>query len=354
MRLGVILSTAAHALLLVWSLIGLSAPEPLQVADVEALPVDIVPIEEFTRSIEGERTAALTETPAPKPTTEPDTVPDSENVGDAENDTRSNRDPDSDNPPVDSAREAALPDAPAPIEAPNNEPEKAPAEESVPAPTNEVTSKNEPAVPITEETQAETPPDPAESEQFAALDSVAAVPARRPDPPKPQTAETTERQSSQKPATTANAAKPDQDKQLADEIASLLNKQDPGASGARRSSEPASLGTRRPSDVAQLSTSEMDALRDAITNCWQQAGLIGMAGIEDVRSTVTVQLAQDGTIVGRPAASTSGGPSQTQRAFEGSVVRAVRRCAPYSQLPPEKYDGGWDEVVINFSATDLR
>ncbi len=353
MRLGVILSTAAHALLLVWSLIGLSAPEPLQVADVEALPVDIVPIEEFTRSIEGERTAALTETPAPKPTTEPDTVPDSENVGDAENDTRSNRDPDSDNPPVDSAREAALPDAPAPIEAPNNEPEKAPAEESVPAPTNEVTSKNEPAVPITEETQAETPPDPAESEQFAALDSVAAVPARRPDPPKPQTAETTERQSSQKPATTANAAKPDQDEQLTDEIASLLNKQDPGASGARRSSEPASLGTRRPSDVAELSTSEMDALRDAITNCWQQAGLIGMAGIEDVRSTVTVQLAQDGTIVGRPATATSGGPSQTQRAFEGSVVRAVRRCAPYSQLPREKYDT-WSVVVINFSATDLR
>lgn len=352
MKLGVALSTTAHAVILSWGLLNLAAPAPLEVADVEALPVDIVPLEEFTRSIEGDRTAALSETPAPVPTRAPQTVPEAQNTGDAENDLRSNRDAEQEKTPVDAANQPSQPEAPQPVPEPSPREVSQPDSEDVPAPTNEVTASNEPAIPVTEPAPAEESAPVETAEQFASLDSVQAVPTRRPEPPKPRTAETQRREQRQEPPKTSAQAKPEVDESLTDEIASLLNKQDPAASGAKRSEEQAALGTSRPSPIRDLSTSEMDALRNAIANCWVQAGLIGMPGIDEVRSTVTMQLATDGSIIGRPTAATNGGPPQTQSTFEGSVLRAVRRCAPYSQLPADKYDT-WSEVVINFSASDL-
>ena len=81
-------------------------------------------------------------------------------------------------------------------------------------------------------------------EQFAALDQVKVVPQRRPEPPKPKAAETTQRKKPAEPAKTESAASKNENKSVEDDIASLLNKQEPASSGAKRSDQTASLGTR--------------------------------------------------------------------------------------------------------------
>ena len=35
-----------------------------------------------------------------------------------------------------------------------------------------------------------------------------------------------------------------------------------------------------------------------------------------------------------------------------SAVRAVRKSAPFTNLPPDKYDA-WSEVVVNFDPSEL-
>ena len=85
MKSGVVLSTLLHGAVLTWGLWSLSAPEPLQMAPVESLPVDLVPIEEFSQSMIGAKDAPVTETPAPNLTETPETLPmPAENVGDNE------------------------------------------------------------------------------------------------------------------------------------------------------------------------------------------------------------------------------------------------------------------------------
>ena len=71
------------AIFLAWGLVTFSAPAPLQVADVEALPIDIVPIEELTKAVQGDRKAALSDKPAPTPTQRPVEAPPAPPTGSA-------------------------------------------------------------------------------------------------------------------------------------------------------------------------------------------------------------------------------------------------------------------------------
>ena len=349
MKLGVTLSSTAHAAVLAWGLLSFSAPAPLEVADVEALPIDIVPIEEFTQSVQGDKKADLSETPAPKPTQRPDVVENAENIGESQNDLKSQPEAKPAEQPVEVAKAETPPPAPTPTPAPKLETEVPPAPEDTPAPTTELAALNEPAVPVTEEAASEEATPAESSEQFASLQDVSAVPTRRPEPPKPKTAETTKRKNEEKPASTKSASSDKKEETVNDEIASLLNKQEPASSGAKKSEKQASLGTSKPSKSGKLSTSEMDALRAAIEQCWSVPA--GLADAEDMRVTVTIRLLPDGSIEGRPDVQATGGESGARRAFAGSARRAVQKCAPYS-LPKEKYDT-WAEVVVNFSAAEM-
>lgn len=349
MRLGVALSSTAHAAVLAWGLLSFSAPAPLEVADVEALPIDIVPIEEFTQSVQGDKKADLSETPAPKPTQRPDVVENAENIGESQNDLKPQPEAKPAEQPVEVAKAETPPPSPTPTPAPKQETEVPPAPEDTPAPTTEMAALNEPAVPVTEEVPSEEATPAEASEQFASLQDVSVVPTRRPEPPKPKTAETTKRKKPEKPASTKSASSDKKEEKVTDEIASLLNKQEPASSGAKKSDQQASLGTRKPSKSGKLSTSEMDALRAAIEQCWSVPA--GLADAEDMRVTVTIRLLPDGSIEGRPDVQATGGESGARRAFAGSARRAVQKCAPYS-LPKEKYDT-WAEVVVNFSAAEM-
>ena len=138
----------------------------------------------------------------------------------------------------------------------------------------------------------------------------------------------------------------------ADEISALLNKTDPSAGGAKRSTQEASLGAKKATNGAsKLSLSEMDALKSAIAGNWSV--IPGMEGMADVRIKVHMKLDQDGNIIGEPEVEATGGDNDsTRRALAGGAYRAIMKSAPFSTLPKDKYDA-WNEVVVNFDPSDL-
>jgi colicin import membrane protein len=123
-----------------FGLVSLSAPRAFEVADVEALPVDIVPIESITQIQEGRQEGADGRKAGAEADQRPEPWPDAQKVGDNELDT--------DNPadagPQAEAREdggSAAP-APKPVEQaeagrapkPKDEPKPVPATEVAPVP----------------------------------------------------------------------------------------------------------------------------------------------------------------------------------------------------------------------------
>lgn len=351
MKVGVTLSSAAHVAILTWGLLSISGPKPLAVAEIEALPVDIVPIESITKSVQGEKEADLTDTPAPKPTSRPEKEP-AENVGETERDTKAPRDAKKEPAPQETAAAPKPPKAEEKIPTPEVKPEpvQTPKEAQKPVETTEVAALNEPKVPVLED-PADQPPEISENgETFAKLPDSVPTPTTRPKPPKAKIAKTTDRKVSKEETSKKASAASDSTVSNEDKIAALLNKQDQTKGGARRSKKQASLGTKKKGNADKLSTSEMDALRAAIEKCWSVP--IGLSDAEDMRVTVTMQLNRSGEIEGRPSVEATGGESAARRAFAGSAKRAVLKCAPYTLLPTDKFET-WSEVVVNFDPSQM-
>jgi hypothetical protein len=169
------------------------------------------------------------------------------------------------------------------------------------------------------------------------------------------------KKSDDKKRETAKAASAQDSDFNADEINALLNKQ-ASAGGAARSKQQASagantqvasLGGKKSSGGGKLSPGELDGLRSLIQGNWNVVG--GLEGASEVQVKVVMQLDKSGRIMGNPQISASGGPEGTRDAIQSSALRAVMRSQPFDKLPAEKYDGdtGWNQVVLNFDASDL-
>ena len=392
MKLGFVTSTALHAGLLAWGLVVIQAPPALETAAVEALPVDIVPIEEFTRAVAGSQEAPKLDAPAPEPIDWPKPENEGVNVGEAEIDIATRPAPATKPVPVDAAEPVTSPDPVldatevADVPAPTARPEPA----SVP--TTEVAAAPEPPTPVVTEpepvrapeptelatpTPAETVPTP-EPVETAALppdDGGEALPApvAEPEPPmvEAEPEEPAEPQFAALPASGPSIASrpparvartPDRredppqetasrseegERNLSDDIRAVSNRETASGGGTKRPTQKASLGTSRGSDAA-LSRSEMDALKQAMSRCWSPP-----AGVADAATLVVklrMRLLPDGTLDGRPevvdAPATAAG-----RAATGAASRAMLRCAPYA-LPADKYDT-WSEVIVNFDPREM-
>ncbi|MFN7124411.1 MAG: hypothetical protein ACK4M8_00905 [Allorhizobium sp.] len=335
-------SSFLHTLALSAALVSLGSPEKLEIAPMETLPVDIVPISEFTQIQQGSKTAPMAETSAPVPTKKPPIAEPAENFGDNEVDLKS--------PPTPSQRpvEQEVAAAPKKVEtpAPTPDPEvnevKEVVPEETPPPPEPEPKPTEEAVP--EETVAEEIP----------LPEKAPIPAARPQPeiakpaekkpPKPDAKKDTKAQETAK-------SKPQMESDFnADDVAALLNKTDAAGGGAKRSTAPEALGGSTNTGGSTLSQSELDALRGIIQNNWLITP--GMADAADVRVRVTFRLDQNGELVGEPEATATGGSPSAQQVLMSGAVRAVRKSAPFTNLPPDKYDA-WSEVVVNFDPSEL-
>lgn len=347
MRVGLVISTALHGTLLAYGLLALAAPPPLQVADVEALPIDIVPVDEIARIQQGDKKAPAAEKPAPLPTTRPDRVPDAAKVGNNSVDLQS--------PPTPEAKPREVKEA----SVPKPSPEPAPLPVEKPA---ERASKATPEpVPATERTQQEQPkqevkPDPARETAVAESPNAEAVqlpdsapsPEAKPQPPQAQTAKAPERKDLQRPAE-QQAQRPDTEKtdNVLDQVAALIDKQAPSGGGAKRSDQTAALGGNRTTEVTKLTQSEEDALRQQLSGCWSIP--VGVADSNGLRATVRFSLNRSGKLEGRPVVENTSGNTQ----FDESAVRAVQKCDQVGLLVPQgKYDV-WAEVLVNFDPSDM-
>ena len=337
MKIGVITSTIAHTALLAFGALTIAAPKALEVADVEALPIDIIPISQFTRSIQGEKKAELADIPAPKPTLRPKLKDPASIVGDTK---------------IDAPGERKAKAAPVPVKSVET-PSAKPTPPPIPAPTSELAAEVQQKIEVAslpvenKDTQvaAKITPD----EILPELPKNIPVPKSKPAQSKAQTAKTNKRKDSKQTPVKVAALAPDAKKKKNDEIAALLDLSKPKSGGAKRSTKRAALGTKKSNSKLKLSQSEMDALRGQIQRCWSISA--GMADAEDLRVKVEIRLDKNGAIDGRPTVNATGGSKAARRAFAGSATRAVQRCAPY-KLPREKYQD-WAEVEVNFSLQDM-
>ena len=60
-------SAALHTALLTAMLVSFGSPRPLDMTQGEAMPVSVVPIEEYSQVVQGEADAEMADTPAPTP-----------------------------------------------------------------------------------------------------------------------------------------------------------------------------------------------------------------------------------------------------------------------------------------------
>lgn len=334
MRLGITVSSVGHAAVLAWALIAWPSAESYEVPPMEAMPVDIVSIEEFTALKAGEREAEVKPTPkpieimAPEPRPVPEPAPE---------------------PP----REvAALPPTPAPTAVRESAPEPIP--EPTPLPPAQVPP--EPQAQPEPSTQPEPEAPPAPLVQPVPVP----VPVKRPqivEQPRPETRE--------RPPAPEQQQKPERSFE-ADRIAALLNKTDaaPAPQTPRQAeAEPAPDAQAQPETPAEpldtaalgalsgtaseLSMSELDYLREQISRCWSPPIGIEEAGAMVVR--VRLDLNLDGSLMDSRVLEA---PSDmTGQVASESALRAVRRCQPYD-LPAEKYDS-WQTVNINFDPREM-
>ncbi|SIQ37586.1 Cell division and transport-associated protein TolA [Rhizobium sp. RU20A] len=370
MKASLITSSVVHAMVLTLALASFGSPEPFEVMDVESLPVDIVPVESITQIQQGDKTAPKAEKSSPVPTKRPDIVENAENVGENTVDLKNTPTPNVKPKETESAaapeKTEKAPPTPDPVqEEIKASEEQAPAPEPVP---QEVAALPESKPEVKPETKPEPVPaetKPAESPEAEALpdnvptpqmkpkvEKAAEKPVEKPVEKKPETetAKADTKTAEQKKKEQKKAASAKESDFNADEIAALLNKQDPSGGGAKRATEQASLGGKKTTGGNTLSMSEMDALRGQIQNNWSI--IPGMADASDVRIKVTIKLDESGAIIGEPEVEATGGTDAARRALSGGARRAVLKSSPFKGLPADKYDS-WSEVVVNFDPSSM-
>ncbi len=340
MKVGLTTSLVLHAAALGFGLVSLSAPREMIVADFESFPVDIVPVEEFSQSVQGDRQAPMAETSAPLPTSRPDTVENAQNVGDNTVDLQNAPTP---NPREREVETASVPPPPPPEPAPQPEPVPEPEPQAAPPPP-----EPQPAVAEAEPLPVETPePAPVEQprEEARQLPQTAPVPTQRPrEQPRQETARAPERPREQPRQEQTQA----DSESVEDQVAALLNRDRASGGGAQRSSQEASLGGRNTTG-ARLSQSEIDALRAQVQRCWNPP--VGAADAENMVVSIRIRLTPTGALESDPQVVAGGGSSIAERAAADAARRAVLRCAPFN-APSDKYEA-WSDVQFNFDPRDM-
>ncbi len=354
MKAGLTSSVVLHSALLVFGLVSLGAPKPHEVTDVEALPVDIVPVEEVAKMLKGDRDSQDVGKPAPKPTTRAPSVPDAQNVGDNDVDLNDVPKP---QPKPRAIETASAPKAePEPLPKPEPvKPEPKPEPVAQPAPPKPEPKPEPVAQPKPPEPAPAPTPDPvaeaiaeAPKDDSVALPEEIERPAAKPER-KPQQVASAE-QPKKKPEPPKERAKaPSQEQDLdsvLNEAKALLTKEAPAGGGARRSDQTAAIGNTRSNNLATLSQSEKGLLSAQLASCWSIPA--GNVDGEGLRVTVQFTVDMSGKLSGRPEVTTSSG----NRPFDESAVRAVQKCDRQGLNLPSKQDQ-WDVFVVNFDPAEM-
>jgi outer membrane biosynthesis protein TonB len=302
------ISVVGHSAVLLWALVSFAWPTDLKPTPEQAMPVDLITADQFTKLTAGTQKAPKRE--APKPV--------AEKIGEAKPVDDPNAKVAEKKPVV------ATTDKSAPVPEPKPEPKPAAAP---PKPKVEAKAKAE------EKKEPEKKVDPIAE---AIKKDAAKQAEKKPEPKsKPQPVKKAERQ---------------QPKFDPRKIAALLDKRDAhrqAATGASLNSI-ASLGAPT-TGVERLSQTALDALRARLMALWNPPA--ASRNVVELIVRVHVRLARDGTLAAQPQVLNSG-DSPLFKAASDSALRAIYRGQPFDMLPPWQYDI-WKEMDITFDPRDL-
>ncbi|SNY90981.1 hypothetical protein SAMN04515647_1172 [Cohaesibacter sp. ES.047] len=312
-NVGLIASSVGHVVLLGWGLISLPAAETHDVSELEILPVELVSVSDVTDVVKGEANAEVQDeikeetVKAPEPE-EPKPDP---------------------KPPVPDAKPEPKPQEAAPA----TEPEPTPPEpEPAPEPKPEPEPKPQPVPEPEPQPEPEPTPEPeVKQAEPAPPQPVAALPKVRPRPPV--------------------KTPPKKERSFdADALKALANKAEPATNITPGvDDQSASFGSRTGTQAAAMTQSELDALRSQISRCWSPP--VGAADASQLRVRIEFGLDRQGNVSSGPE-PVEFPANQFGLAAVESAMRAVRRCAPYSNLPLDKYDA-WRRVRITFDPSEM-
>jgi colicin import membrane protein len=146
----------------------------------------------------------------------------------------------------------------------------------------------------------------------------------------------------------------------ADRLSALLDKTPDPRAPAPNAPQP-STDTRAKGPVrgapegrdATMSASEAAFLaglmRQAVSRCWNINA--GLEGVERMVVQIEVRLRPDGSLADQPKVRNPNN-SPLFRDAADSALRALIACAPYA-LPPDKYEGGWEHMILSFDPKDM-
>lgn len=350
---GALLSVALHTGVIGSALFSLSSPPPLISIEEQGIEVDIAS-DIAAESGKGETEAQLDPKPVPAPTERPQTQPEAKNIGDASEDGASRRGDVTDKP-LDTVQTTAAPKAEEVVAAPQAKPEpvETPEVEETPVPTPELARLNEPPAPVVEEVEPEQQAEAVSEAADPQVSPAIVIPRRAPtDRPKPQTAQTRDRTKPEEQKQERTASSREDRDTNTDRISELLNAQEDTESGVRRSTQVASLGAQQADVAAQLTSSEYDALKGRVGQCWVIPSYVDQ---ENLNVSMLMRLSRDGAMAEIAAVEVSGVANpKHQRAIISSLQRNLsrRNCDFSDVLPPEKYET-WKDVRINFVPRDF-
>lgn len=313
MRIGFVTSVVFHAVLITLGILGLHGAEELQPVSIEAISVDLVPIEEVASIRAGSEQSTVIETPVPAVVDTPEPAQLAERPGATETDQPN---------PEETAIESPAPTvetAPEPEPVPEPQPEEPPPADPEPAPE-----------PQPQEPPPEVQPDPV----LAAEPEPAETPAE-PAPPVP-VMQTASLELQRARAARQQATEP------ADQISDIINTED--SRGTVTGSGGQAAAGRPTGQAARLTQSELGALIAQMRRCWNPT----LAERNDgVIIRLMVSMNTDGTVSGMPqilsdATGILGISART-------AARKVMQCGPFD-LPDDKYDH-WRQIDVTLDAS---
>lgn len=179
--------------------------------------------------------------------------------------------------------------------------------------------------------------------------------AKEPEPKKPEAKQPekpvkTAEAEPKKPEKKAEKPKPKKNEFNLDDIGAAADKlaQTQPAKPVEPATKPQASGPRSAAGRGtKMTSTEIDALRSTISQCWNVPA--GAPNPETLVVRLKLFLNQDGTVARQPELIDTAGRAGSDpyfRAAAEAAIRAVQVCAPY-QLPPDKYDD-WSEITVNF------
>jgi hypothetical protein len=106
-------------------------------------------------------------------------------------------------------------------------------------------------------------------------------------------------------------------------------------------------------DSMPLSISEKDLIRSQFLVCWTMPA--GAKDAHTLAARIRIELQPDGTVQSAALVSDQMGRYNSEpffRAAADSALRAVHRCSPIKNLPPDKYNS-WRSMELNFDPQDM-